>query len=570
MDLKFTESDYLTLTELETLAYSLFPTEKGRVIGNKLINHLLINKGRAYLYKNKNVSYEKMDKTTTENLVIVATTTLLEESFKKLNREERDKIKDKEIKTIFKNSTITTYMPQIMNMITNNKVDFLSSQVDEMHFKNGFYDFQDDKFYKRSRGEDYIECQTYINRKYRPSTKEERKKVLNFINQLYPTKEDRDYILSIYGKALAGHAIDSQTILFKLGQGSSGKSTFLKLLKKCIEDYLLELDSDALSDGNSNINKIINSYMQKPYTRVSWINELKDKKINDSLLKTIVEGRMSTTSLYKDGVNNFTQISQTVMTSNLMPNIKIDSGSSRRVVATTSESLFVKDASKVDESKHIYKAIENVESIFDEGNLLNALFDILASFYKEVREGKVFPVPKNFQETQCDIINTNDTVQDFIDSELILTNNKVDVINKEAMLKHFQAVHPKSHITLTQLLNNLKDKGIKYDSTTKHNNKRGHYVGVKFRVSNEDDFEFEESDLEYENKQLKKKIKELQDIINSMKPPTPPPVAPVAKTNNVFIKKQEKKKEPRKEVEDIDVDSDGIIFNFGFLSTTSP
>ena len=50
---------------------------------------------------------------------------------------------------------------------------------------------------------------------------------------------------------------------------------------------------------------MLNSYAKKTYTRTSHINEPQDTKIDESLFKDHIDGKIQTTSLYIDGSNYF-------------------------------------------------------------------------------------------------------------------------------------------------------------------------------------------------------------------------------------------------------------------------
>ena len=64
-------------------------------------------------------------------------------------------------------------------------------------------------------------------------------------------------------------------------------------------------------------------------------------KMNDSLFKEFCEGRLQTSKLFKDGQFNIVHQSRLIFTSNEMPNIKLDSGVSRRTEAYYHNSKFL-------------------------------------------------------------------------------------------------------------------------------------------------------------------------------------------------------------------------------------
>ena len=64
------------------------------------------------------------------------------------------------------------------------------------------------------------------------------------------------------------------------------------------------------------------------------------KSIDDSIFKKFCEGICQITSLYKDGFNDIEHLSKVILTSNELPNIRIDTGVSSRIV---SQKLFYRE-----------------------------------------------------------------------------------------------------------------------------------------------------------------------------------------------------------------------------------
>lgn len=140
--------------------------------------------------------------------------------------------------------------------------------------------------------------------------------------------------------------------------GSSGKSTILELTQLVIQCYFKELKYDTFALGNTKLDKILNTYDKEPYIRISWVNEMKDTKIDDSIFKEFCDGKCQTTKLFKDGQYNFPHSSLCVVTANTMPSIKIDSGTSRRLIGYTHKSIFVSKNDKkfkINPQEHIYE-----------------------------------------------------------------------------------------------------------------------------------------------------------------------------------------------------------------------
>lgn len=208
-------------------------------------------------------------------------------------------------------------------------------------------DLKENVFKKRILHTHYIT--QFIKRDYEQSTTEQKNKIFKIISKTYPNKNDLDCILLNLGSAISGNSKSDQTTLFLLGDGSSGKSGIMLLTLACIECYFKELQNNTFAQGNPKIDKILNTFAKSPYIRIIWVNEMKDLKLDESLFKSFCEGNLQTTKLYEDGQFNFSHYGKCVITANTMPNIKIDSGVSRKFIGYTHKSKFTLKKSEVDE-----------------------------------------------------------------------------------------------------------------------------------------------------------------------------------------------------------------------------
>ena len=90
---------------------------------------------------------------------------------------------------------------------TDIKFDTYEKQI---HFRNGYINISDGLFYERSR-KDLVSH--IIPRNYVKSNQKHRDKIMTYISQIYPNKEDRDCILTILSSALSGESCND-TYLF--------------------------------------------------------------------------------------------------------------------------------------------------------------------------------------------------------------------------------------------------------------------------------------------------------------------------------------------------------------------
>jgi hypothetical protein len=548
--MEFKKENYLNLAEIEELITTPFPNTKANIIAQKLKLYCVIADKKLYVLQ-ENDTYKVIDELFEK--VVTMTSILLELSFKSLSKTDQRLIQSEHAKTyknIFSNADIKKYYEQLKVSLQNDDVTF-DVTMNEIHFENGYYDLKDGVFKKREINKHFVS--NYVKRNYKGSTKEERKLMLDLIRKIYPTKKDLDCIIFVLGSALSGTATKDQEIIFLLGQGNSGKSTTLKITNLSIQCYLKELQSDTFSQGNTKIDKILNSYGNSPQVRLSWVNEMEGKKINDTLFKKFCEGELQTTKLYQENQHDIKHYSKCIITSNEMPNFRVDSGMSRRIKAFTHEAKFVKTKAEVNEQENIFLEDADLISKINNEVMLNAWFDILAKKCKSYLAGDVNVFTDNFKETKSNVMSGNDYFQDFIDSNLTITNEDKHRIGKEKMRTLFLKKYPDKHVTVLQVMTSLRDKGIVYNSKYRCDNVQGCYVGVQVKCDdNDEEYEngVDKKDqsidinifLKTENEELKKQIEQLKKQLEKIE--TPPKE----------VIKVEKPKKQLKEESDIDDD----------------
>jgi hypothetical protein len=213
-----------------------------------------------------------------------------------------------------------------------------------------------------------------------------------------------------------------------------------------------------------------------------------------------------------------------IITANIMPIFKTDSGMTRRITAFTHTSTFVDDVKKVNPDKDIYlKDSSLLENIQNNDGLKNAWFDILAQSCSKWLGGTKIIKTTNFINTKEEVCTVNDDIQDLIDSQLIITNNIEDKIGKLTMAEIYKTVYPHKMKTSQTLIANFKEKNIKYDGQirSKMDNIRGCYIGVKVKslFDNQEPFISDDEDETHDYQKLYfdaiEQIKVLKKKLNS-------------------------------------------------------
>jgi hypothetical protein len=404
-----------------------------------------------------------------------------------------------------------------------NTIDFSTEPVSKVfkteyyrvHFKNGYINLRDMSFHQRQIGVDYVNH--YIKRDYKKSSVAQRGALLKVFKKVYPLQEDMNAMFEIFGYALTGKATAEQMCLFLLGAGSSGKSTIMKLTELAFKEYFVELGSDALAMSNTNPDKTFSTFYYKPQYRIIWINEPEDGKMNASTFKNVVEGRLKGKLLFKDEVHEFHHHGQIIITTNDMINIKLDSGTDRRILGYEHKSLFTSMLEMINGIDNVYKTEKDLELKLASLGLLDAWVDILCGYAKQKIKGNSYPLPQSFKDCTTNIKQANDKFQDLIDAKLIITNNINDKIGKNAMLALYTD-YTRGHLTTHQLISSLKMKKIKYEKDMRSEGVKGCFVGIKLKpydydYDKEEELEEEKESVSEQLLSAQQRIKELEYLL---------------------------------------------------------
>jgi hypothetical protein len=296
----------------------------------------------------------------------------------------------------------------------------------------------------------------------------------------------------------------------------------------------------------------LNSFANNPQIRITWINEIKDVKIDETLFKKFCEGKLQTTKLFEDESHDIIHYSKAFITANTMIGIKVDTGVARRFKGYTHTSKFVDDEEeKVDESNHKYLIDKYLlENIVKSNNLLNAWVDILAEYSYKWIGGTKPKFNKNFTDTKDSVLNSNDILQDFIDGHLIISPKSDDRISKSDMEVQFKKIYPDKHLSMVQLITSLKDKGLNYNPSMRVHGVRGCFTHIKLKVKKlvgnviqQNDCSDYMLDIEQKLIDANKKIEELQSQLLEAQQTKPSNIKVKVKKVKVKVKKEEETEE---------------------------
>jgi P4 family phage/plasmid primase-like protien len=213
----------------------------------------------------------------------------------------------------------------------------LDSDVNVINFKNGFVNLKTGDFSKRTEDDFFSICLDYDyseekNNKLITEIKDVLKKICNDDDTLLNFK------LSWSGYCLTGHTTEQKS-LWEIGySASNGKSTFAKIFMKCFDKYCYKMNREALETGYSKIHKEIS---QTKGIRFVVIEELRRKKLNESLYKDLVDGdKLNNEVLYSTTEEIKIKFKLDIITNN-DPNFNNDNGMVRRGILINFTNRFI-------------------------------------------------------------------------------------------------------------------------------------------------------------------------------------------------------------------------------------
>jgi hypothetical protein len=169
------------------------------------------------------------------------------------------------------------------------------------------------------------------------------------------------------------------------------------------------------------------------------------------------------------------------MSANNFPKIKIDTGTIRRLLCSTTRATFTEDKSKWNDEKHIYMLDKGLELEFKEDeDLQNAWIWLLLQYCSARLNGEIFPIPQSFEEKKQEVLQLNDKAQSFIDEMLEITDNDNGRVGLQEMCNLWCVKSGARTITENSLRNNLREK-LTWCPKKRHEGKQGCYVGVKVK-----------------------------------------------------------------------------------------
>jgi len=248
--------------------------------------------------------------------------------------------------------------------------NFLDQQDNNVYllgFQNGIYDFKENCF-RAGRPEDYVVKSTKIN--YVPiekANKKHVKEITEFMEQLFPVKELRDYMWEHLASTLIG-TNENQTFNIYNGKGRNGKSVLVTLMTKVLGEYKGTVPITLITQKRNSIGSTSSEVVALKGTRYAVMQEpSKGDRINEGIMKEITGGDpIQGRALFKDSMTFIPQFKLVVCTNNLFEIKSNDDGTWRRIRVVEFLSKFVEDPQSDDpDEPYQFKVDKKLDDKFD-------------------------------------------------------------------------------------------------------------------------------------------------------------------------------------------------------------
>jgi P4 family phage/plasmid primase-like protien len=214
--------------------------------------------------------------------------------------------------------------------------------------KNGVIDFNE-KIFRKGLPEDYVTKCTNVN--YYPMTssrhKNNKEELVNFMSQLFPHGELREYIWNHLSACLIGMPSLNQTFNNYIGNGQNGKSVLTDLMARVMGSYKAAAPCSLITQGRGKIGGLAPEIVALKGARYVVMQEPETTEVlHEGPMKELVSGVEPITArapYMTDSVTFIPQFALVLCCNNLMPVRTQDHGTWRRFRVVKFDSLFTEN-----------------------------------------------------------------------------------------------------------------------------------------------------------------------------------------------------------------------------------
>lgn len=243
-----------------------------------------------------------------------------------------------------RSNDINNVMHELKTMLYEEKfADRLDSNGNLLCCSNGIFDF---KMGLLREGKPEDMCSISTNIPYLEYNEVEigaYKKLVNFIEEVFPFEDQRFYMQNHLASMLLGNPKINQIFTNYVGVGANGKSTLVSLLEATIGGYFGRIPASLVTQKRPSIGGASPEVALLRGTRMAVIQEpMKGDKINEGIMKELTgDEYMQGRKLFRDTVTFLVMFGLVVCTNSLMTVNSNDNGTWRRIRVVEFPSTFV-------------------------------------------------------------------------------------------------------------------------------------------------------------------------------------------------------------------------------------
>jgi P4 family phage/plasmid primase-like protien len=324
-------------------------------------------------------------------------------------------------------------------------IDKVDANPKLLCFNNGVYDFEH-KIFRNGKPDDYLSKSTNIN--YTKLNKVTHKKSIdeinNFMLQLFPKKEVRDYMWEHLASTLIGENND-QTFNIYNGSGSNGKSKLVELMGFALGDYKATVPITLITAKRNTIGSTSSEIVALKGARYAVMQEpSKGDKINEGIMKEITGGDpLQGRALFKDSITFIPQFKLVVCTNTLLDVGSNDEGTWRRICVCEFISKFCKKEDFDNDRENQFELDKKL------GGKFNIWAPVLMSMLieKACETSGLVNICDEVKSSSLSYRNTQDYYSEFISDKVKkCTGSKIKETTLYEIFKSWYQLHHGKHV----------------------------------------------------------------------------------------------------------------------------
>jgi P4 family phage/plasmid primase-like protien len=297
----------------------------------------------------------------------------------------------------------------------------LNNNVNLIGFENGVYDLENDLF-RKGIPEDYISYTTGIDYEVYDEDDVLIEEVRNFVQQVLPIKDVREYVLTLFSSFLDGK-ITGEKFHIWTGSGGNGKSKIIELFQHSFGDYCCQLPSALITQKRARAEACNPVLVRTKGKRFACLQEPEgNDKINVGLMKELTGGdKIIARGLHQDPIEFKPQFKM-VLTCNDLPEVSTssnDDGTWRRIRAVHFPSKFLENPDP--KNPFEFPIDESLSQKLPEWG--PAFVYILFQYYKDYKKYGIYE-PDSVKKHTREYKESSDQFSQFFNERIVTTDTE--------------------------------------------------------------------------------------------------------------------------------------------------